>query len=49
MWYKNFLNELNIKVNYVTIFVDNKATIYNSKNQSINPNQNIIGTTISEI
>ena len=37
LWYKNFLNELNIKISSITIFVDNKATIYNSKNQSINP------------
>eukprot|EP00833_Pecoramyces_ruminatium_P002962 jgi/Orpsp1_1/1176994/evm.model.c7180000059751.1 len=37
LWYKNFLNELNIKTNDITIFVDNKATIYNSENQSINP------------
>ena len=37
LWYKNFMNELNISIDYVTIFVDNKATIYNSENQSINP------------
>ena len=37
LWYKNFLNELNININCITIFVDNKATIYNGKNQSINP------------
>ena len=37
LWYKNFLNELNIEINSMTIFVDNKATRYNSENQSINP------------
>jgi len=37
LWYKHFLNELNIDIGSVTIFVDNKATIYNSINQSINP------------
>ena len=37
LWYRNFMNELNINIDYVTIFVDNKATIYNSENQSINP------------
>ena len=37
LWYKNLLNELGIKINNVKIFVDNKATIYNSENQSINP------------
>jgi len=31
------MNELNINIDYVTTFVDNKATIYNSENQSINP------------
>jgi len=37
LWYKNLLNELGIKINNVKIFVDNKAIIYNSENQSINP------------
>ena len=37
LWYRNFMNELNINIDYVTTFVDNKATIYNSENQSINP------------
>jgi len=37
LWYKNLLNELNINIKEITIFVDNKATIYNSENQSINP------------
>jgi len=37
LWYRNFMNELNINIDYVTIFVENKATIYNSENQSINP------------
>jgi len=37
LWYRNFLNELNININCITIFVDNKATIYNGENQSINP------------
>jgi len=31
------MNELNINIDYVTIFVKNKATIYNSEYQSINP------------
>ena len=37
LWYLNLLNELNIRINYVTINVDNKAEIYNCQNQSINP------------
>ena len=37
LWYRNFMNELNINIDYVTIFVKNKATIYNSEYQSINP------------
>eukprot|EP00833_Pecoramyces_ruminatium_P006363 jgi/Orpsp1_1/1180395/evm.model.c7180000073227.1 len=37
VWYISFLNELNINVNYLTINIDNKAAIYNSKNQTINP------------
>jgi len=37
MWYLNVLNELNFCINYITINVDNKAAIYNGKNQSINP------------
>jgi len=37
VWYINFLNELNFKIPCLTINVDNKAAIYNSKNQSINP------------
>lgn len=37
LWYMNVLNELNINIKYVTINVDNKATIYNCQNQSINP------------
>jgi len=36
LWYKNFLNGLNIDINSITIFADNK-TIYISENQSINP------------
>jgi len=31
------LNELNININCIIIFVGNKATIYNGENQSINP------------
>jgi len=37
LWYINILNELNIKINYITIRVDNKAAIYNCQNHSINP------------
>ena len=37
MWIKNFLEELNIKIGSVRINVDNKAAIYNSKNETINP------------
>ena len=36
LWYMNLLNELNIILNYVIIIVDNKATIYNCQNHSIN-------------
>jgi len=36
-WYINLLNELNININYITISVDNKAEIYMSNNQTINP------------
>ena len=36
MWMRNFLNELNIKVNCITINIDNKAAIYNSKIETIN-------------
>jgi len=39
---KNFLNELNTNINCITIFVDNKATIYNGENQSINPKSKYI-------
>jgi len=37
MWLRNFLNELGIKLNCITINIDNKAAIYNSKNETINP------------
>ena len=37
LWYKNLLNELNFNIKEIIIFVDNKATIYNSENQSVNP------------
>jgi hypothetical protein len=36
LWYLYFLIDLNVKINYVTIKVDNKATIYIYQNQSIN-------------
>ena len=36
-WCLNLLNEMNYDVENITINVDNKGTIYNSKNQSINP------------
>jgi len=32
----NFLNELRINIKYININVDNKVTIYNSKNEIIN-------------
>ena len=35
LWIKNLLNELNIGC--MTIKIDNKAAIYNSKNEIINP------------
>lgn len=37
IWYLNLLNELKFNIKYLTINIDNKAAIYNSKNQSINP------------
>ena len=43
-WYINILNELNIKIDYVKINIDNKAAIYNCQNQSINPKSKHIET-----
>jgi len=37
MWYMNLLNELKYKIKNIEINIDNKAAIYNAKNQSINP------------
>jgi len=37
IWYINFIKELNFDIKYLTINIDNKAAIYNSENQSINP------------
>ena len=37
MWYLNLLKELNININSIEVNVDNKAAIYNAKNQTINP------------
>ena len=37
LWYINLFNELDINLNLITINVDNKAAIYNCKNQTINP------------
>jgi len=37
MWYMNLLNELKFKIKNIEI---NKAAIYNTKNQSINPKTN---------
>jgi len=37
LWIKNFLDELNINTGCMTIKIDNKAAIYNSKNETINP------------
>lgn len=33
---RNFQNELNMNIKWITIFVDNKAAIYNSENETIN-------------
>jgi len=33
----NLLNELKYKIKNIEINIDNKAAIYNAKNQSINP------------
>ena len=37
MWLRNLLNELCIKTKCITINIDNKAAIYNSNNETINP------------
>jgi len=37
MWLRNLLNELGIKIDCITINIDNRAAIYNSKNETINP------------
>ena len=37
MWFKNFMRELNINTGTIKIKVDNKAAIYNSENETINP------------
>ncbi|OUM61513.1 hypothetical protein PIROE2DRAFT_12466 [Piromyces sp. E2] len=37
MWLRNLLDELGIKIKCITINIDNKAAIYNSKNETINP------------
>ena len=37
IWYLNLFKELNYDIKYITINIDNKATIYNSKNQFTNP------------
>ena len=36
-WYLNLFNELNQNLKCISINIDNKAAIYNSKNQTINP------------
>jgi hypothetical protein len=35
-WNLNILRELDFKIKFININVDNKATIYNNKNQTIN-------------
>jgi len=42
MWYENLLNELKYKIKFLIINIDNKAAIYNSTNQSINPKNKYI-------
>ena len=37
IWYMNLLNELRMNIKNIEIYIDNKAAIYNAKNQSINP------------
>ena len=37
IWYINLLNKLKIDIKNRDIHIDNKAAIYNAKNQSINP------------
>jgi len=37
IWYLSLLNELNIKLKWIQINTDNKAAIFNAKNQTINP------------
>jgi len=37
MWYMNLLNKLKFKIKNIEINIDNKAAIYNAKNQSTNP------------
>ena len=37
MWYINLLKELKLNIYNIKINIDNKAAIYNAKNQSINP------------
>jgi len=36
LWYKNLFKELNININYITVNSDNKASIYNCENETIN-------------
>jgi len=37
MWYINLLKELKSNISSIEVNIDNKAAIYNAKNQSINP------------
>jgi len=37
IWYLNLHNEQNFKINNIGINIDNKATIHNVENQTINP------------
>ena len=42
LWYMNVMKELGINNQFISIYVDNKAAIYNCQNQSINPKSNHI-------
>ena len=37
LWYINIIKELNINIEPSKIFIDNKSTIYNAQNETINP------------
>ena len=37
LWYKNLFKELNLNYKDIIINIDNQATIFNAKNETINP------------